>query len=342
MEQMPRPDLLRRMLDTALEATVVGSWSRPGFHWRARLWGWDELPTGAMAGRTVVVTGGTSGIGRAVAEACARAGASVGVVGRDRDRAQLAAQAIAAGAGADAGAVWAEEADMAAPAEVRRLAARIEERTSELHGLVHAAGLLSREQREAPDGTELTAAVHVLGPHRLTSRLQPMLEAAGRATVVWVSSGGMYTQRLDVDRLMAPDAYRGAAVYARAKRAQVVLAAEWGRRLRSAGVSCVAMHPGWVDTNALAEGLPAFAALTKPLLRTPAQGADTIVWLLAGAAGGDAPPAFWFDRRARGQYRWPGTKEGPGEAARLWEWCEARARADGSDGADGADGEVVA
>lgn len=212
---------------------------------------------------------------------------------------------------------------MAVPAEVEQLAARIGDRTTRLHGLVHAAGLLTRRRVDAPDGTELTAAVHVLGPHWLTARLRPLLEAAEPAAVVWVSSGGMYSERLDVGVLEAPDPYRGAAVYARAKRAQVVLAAEWGRRLQPVGVACFAMHPGWVDTGALTEGLPAFAAFAKPLLRTPAQGADTIVWLLRGAAGAGAAPAFWLDRRARGVYRWPGTRGRPGEAARLWEWCEA-------------------
>ena len=99
-----------------------------------------------------------------------------------------------------------------------------------------------------------------------------------------VSSGGMYTQPFDLDRLeMTPEAYRGTTAYARAKRAQVVLSHEWARRWGADGVASYASHPGWVDTPGLASGLPTFAKL-GPLLRTPGEGADTVVWLAAGGA----------------------------------------------------------
>ena len=99
-----------------------------------------------------------------------------------------------------------------------------------------------------------------------------------------VSSGGMYTERFDLDRLeMDPEHYDGVRAYARAKRAQVVLAREWSRRWSACGVASYAMHPGWVDTPGLASGLPSFTYL-GPLLRRPEEGADTAVWLAAGAA----------------------------------------------------------
>ena len=149
---------------------------------------------------------------------------------------------------------------------------------------MHAAGALSSTYRSAPTGEELTVATAVLAPFRLTWLLSPLLRRSGDATVVTVSSGGMYTQPFDLERLeMSPEAYRGSTAYARAKRAQVVLSHEWARRWRADGVASYACHPGWVDTPGLASGLPTFAKL-GPLLRTPAEGADTVVWLTAGGA----------------------------------------------------------
>ena len=111
--------------------------------------------------------------------------------------------------------------------------------------LVHAAGALYPTYRSAPDGGELTVATAVLAPFRLTWLLGPLLRRSGEANIVTVSSGGMYTQRFDLDRLeMPPDRYRGTTAYARAKRAQVVLSHEWARRWGPDGVASYASHPG--------------------------------------------------------------------------------------------------
>ena len=117
---------------------------------------------------------------------------------------------------------------------------------------------------------------------------------------------------------------------ARAKRAQVVLSHEWARRWSGDGVASYAAHPGWADTPGLASGLPSFAKL-GPLLRTPAQGADTVVWLAAGEARrpGLADPlveGFFHDRRRRSEHHVPWTVRGTGatDGAQLWEWCRSR------------------
>jgi dehydrogenase/reductase SDR family member 12 len=187
------------------------------------------------------------------------------------------------------------------------------------------------------DGFELTVATHVLGPFRLTWDLAPHLHRAGRSTIVTVSSGGMYTERFDLDRLeMDPAHYDGVRAYARAKRAQVVLAHEWSRRWSARGVTSYAMHPGWVDTPGLASGLPSFTLL-GPLLRRPEEGADTAVWLATGAARSPGTPngaarksvedGFWHDRRLRGEYYLPWTRPGDGldeQGRQLWDWCATR------------------
>jgi NAD(P)-dependent dehydrogenase (short-subunit alcohol dehydrogenase family) len=280
-----------------------------------------------MAGRTVVVTGATSGIGLAAAVHMARLGAAVHIVGRDGARARKARAAVEA---AGPGPVFVDLADMSDPRAVRALGRRLAGQHDQVDALVHAAGALARSYRATAEGTELTVATHVLGPYLLTAALAPNLGRAA-AAIVTVSSGGMYTQRFDLDRLeMASDGYDGAVAYARAKRAQVVLAEAWAARLAAAGVASYSMHPGWVDTPGLQAGLPRFWAVWRPLLRAPAEGADTVVWLAAGAAvdratGRRARSGFFHDRRPRAVQRFPVLRPTrPGDTDALLAWCEAR------------------
>ncbi len=319
---------LSAVVDGALEATVVGSFSRAGFAVRSRLEHW--APPAGLDGRVVVVTGASSGIGRAAALELARLGATLWLVGRDKGRIEATArEAREVGSGA---VVEPVELDVVDADAVRAFATRVVARHDRLHALVHAAGALFPTYRDAPGGGELTLATAVVAPFRLTWWLSPLLRRAPDATIVTVSSGGMYTQPFDLGHLeMTPETYRGTTAYARAKRAQVVLSHEWARRWGADGVASYASHPGWVDTPGLASGLPAFAKL-GPLLRTPAQGADTVVWLAAGGARSldaarPATEGFFHDRHRRSEYHLPWTARGsgPGDGPRLWEWCEARA-----------------
>lgn len=321
------PSPLPAIVDGVLEASVIGSFSRAGFAVRSRLERWAPPPD--LSGRVVVVTGASSGIGQAAAFELARLGATLWLVGRDAERtATTARRARELGTGAAVEPVVLDIVDADA---VDAFVTRIASLHTRLHALVHAAGALSATYRSAPTGEELTVATAVLAPFRLTWLLSPLLRRSGDATVVTVSSGGMYTQPFDLERLeMSPEAYRGSTAYARAKRAQVVLSHEWARRWRADGVASYSCHPGWVDTPGLASGLPTFAKL-GPLLRTPAEGADTVVWLTAGGARSAAvahptTEGFFHDRHRRGEYHLPWTARGTGprDGDRLWEWCQDR------------------
>jgi NAD(P)-dependent dehydrogenase (short-subunit alcohol dehydrogenase family) len=134
----------------------------------------------------------------------------------------------------------------------------------------------------------------------------------------------MYTQRLDLGDLeTAPDDYDGKVAYARAKRARVVLNHEWARRVPSTEIVSHAMHPGSAHTPGIVSGLPRFQPVMRPLLRTPEQGADTVVWLASTGEALGSTTSFWLDRRRRSEHRVPWTRGGDdGEAP--WTLCQER------------------
>jgi len=314
-----------RVVDEALEATVVGSFSSIGPALRSRTAGWTPPPR--LEGRTVLVTGATSGLGLATATGVARLGASVVLTARGHDRGERAVETVRREV-PDADVTYLL-ADMGEFDQVRGLAEEFLTDHDRLDVLIHNAGALSKERRESTSGLELTVASQVAGPFLLTGLLLPALEAAAPARVIQVSSGGMYTQRFDLGSLqMSPEVYDGTVAYARAKRAQLVLLHEWVRRSAGSGVSFHAMHPGWAATPGIRESLPGFARVMGPILRSADQGADTAVWLASAPAGVETTGGFWLDRRRRWEHKVPWTRLSEGDfddaGAELWACCAAR------------------
>lgn len=316
------------VLDKVLEATVVGSFSRLGYDVRSRLGHWDEPPS--MKGRSVLITGATSGLGQATATRLASLGATVRFVARDESRARLAQERIVDASGsADVGYLVADMADFDS---VRAVAARLAHELGVLDALVHNAGALTSERAMAPDGTEFTVASQLLGPFLLTSLLLPLLNRSDPGRVVTVASGGMYSQRFDLGGLeMSSEEYDGTTAYARVKRAQLVLNHEWACRVDPASVVFHAMHPGWADTPGVRSSLPRFHRVMRPLLRSSWQGADTIVWLAAAPEVTRTSGDFWLDRSRRWEHKLPWTRprDAATDQARLWDWCLSRTESPG-------------
>jgi NAD(P)-dependent dehydrogenase (short-subunit alcohol dehydrogenase family) len=207
---------------------------------------------------------------------------------------------------------------MGSLSSVREAAAAIRSSESRIDVLVDNAGAMFPERTIGPDGTEATLAVMVVGPFALEAQLLTLLRAAPSPQVIAMSSGGMYTQRLHVDDLQwEREPFSGPRAYARAKRAQVMLVREWARRLGGGEVVFNAMHPGWADTPGLSASLPGFRQAMSPILRTPAEGVDTLAWLAAGGAARRSG-RFFHDRRERPFDRVPGTRTDLGERRRLW------------------------
>jgi dehydrogenase/reductase SDR family member 12 len=311
---------LRQLADDALEITVVGSFSRLGYQARRRLYEWHDPLPGTLAGRTALVTGPTSGLGRATVGALASLGARVVLVGRDRERLSATAAELAQRHG-DAERFPVVVADMSSLAGVREAVAAIEASETRLDVLVDSAGAIHATRTVTEEGLEATFATMVVGPFVLISGLLPMLERGGGGRVITVVSGGMYGQALPLDDLgFERGDFNGTLAYARAKRAATALTREWGRRLRGRPVRVNAMHPGWADTPGLAVSLPGFHGLMGPLLRTPAQGIDTVTWLAADPRAGLPGGRLYLDRRSRPFDRLPSTRLS--SAQRRWLWDE--------------------
>ena len=312
-------------VDDVIESIVPLSFTRSGYALRSRLYGWTTPP--ALDGQTIVVTGATSGLVRDVAFSFAARKARVILVGRDRSRCERVADEIATaspGARTDIVVI-----DMASQVSIRDGAAVITGLTPRVDVLVHNAGAITQEWTSSPDGLEVTVAAQVVGPHLLTSLLLSSLEASGDGKVITVTSGGMYTWQFSLANLvMTPAEYDDVKAYARAKRAQVILAHAWANRGAHPTVRFVTMHPGWAATPGLAHALPAFYRVLRPFLRTPAQGADTVLWLAASPNSSLIDGALYFDRRPRSEHKLKRTRpvDADADQTSLWDWCATQVR----------------
>jgi dehydrogenase/reductase SDR family member 12 len=292
---------MQAAVDDLIDRLVAPSFSRIGYALRSP--GFEPLPR--LDGRTVVLTGPTSGIGKAAAAGFAELGASLVLVGRDRGRLEAVVREL------DLGSYRIEVADLSSLSDVQALADRLD--ASMVDVLVHNAGAMFDEHGRTSDGIERTLALNLVGPYLLTERLL-LGGLPADARVVLVSSGGMYAARVSLEDQRRADGYRPALAYARAKRGQVVLVEAWTSR-HPAGPTFHAMHPGWVDTPGVETSLPRFRQLVGPALRTPEEGADTILWLAGAEEPVAEPGGFWLDRRRRATHRIPRTRESEDERA---------------------------
>ena len=301
-------------LDWVMDKSLVLGYSRLGPTVRRAWWPDDPMP-GALAGRHVLVTGASGGLGLATARGVLRLGALVHLTGRDASRlARAREQLLHELPLAHVETHVSDVSDLAATAD---FAAGLAARVPRLHAIVHNAGVLPPQRTETREGHEMCLATHVLGPHVLTYALRESL-AGGR--VVIVTSGGAYSRRLDADdpEFTRGD-YSGVTAYARTKRMQLVLTELWARDLSADDVRVHAMHPGWAATPGVRDSLPRFSALTRSILRDPDEGADTAVWLTAttdpiGTGG------FWNDRRRRPTHYARIGVESPQDVQRFWDF----------------------
>ncbi len=304
----------------------LGGFTNLGYRLRAR--DFEPIDADNMTGNTVVITGATSGLGLAAASQLAELGARLVIVGRNPEKTQRVQDEIHASTGAD---ITHQIADLSSMAEVADLADRLLAAEPRIDVLINNAGVLFPERSTTAEGIERSLATNLLGHFILTNRLIPRLIESAPSRIINMSSGGMYSQRIAVDDLQFEDGeYTGTAAYARTKRGQVILTELWAEQLRGTGVVVNSMHPGWASTPGVADSLPGFNRLMGPLLRSPEQGADTMVWLAAAPEAADLSGQFLLDRTPRDTHMTARTRETPEERQLLWDRLEELSESVGS------------
>ncbi|MBK8014525.1 MAG: SDR family NAD(P)-dependent oxidoreductase [Deltaproteobacteria bacterium] len=307
--------MLKSIVHHLLDRSIYYAFDATGFDRHAAAFDPDDGAVD-LSGKVCLVTGANSGIGKATALSLARSNATVLLLCRSEARGLEAKRLIQAEAGHDR--VHVEVVDMARLRSVCDLADRLQGERIDV--LIHNAGALLSTRTMTEDGLETTWATHVAGPFLLTKRLIPRLATGAR--VIFVSSGGMYTQRLDLtDVAWHERPFDGVVAYAQAKRAQVILSELWAERLGDRAL-VAAMHPGWVNTPGVEQALPRFYRFTRNRLRTPAQGADTVIWLAKAPAARLESGRFWFDRKVASTHLMKRTKETESDRLGLWKLCE--------------------
>ncbi len=310
--------MLYSATDKLLDLLVVPGFSAVGYDLRKRWWDDDEPE---LSGHHYLISGASSGLGAAVCRQLAELGADVHMLVRDLEKGRDSKARIAEHSGSDRLHVW--QCDLEDLSSIRAFAQRFRAEVPTLRALVNNAGAMPPQRDQSVDGIELGFAINVAGPYLLTAELLEPLRRGGPSRVINVSSGGMYARRLDAEdpQLEREESYDPVSFYAHAKRCEVVLTELWEQREGDADLSFHSVHPGWADTPGVRDSLPRFRRLMSPVLRTPAQGADTISWLCWAVEPLERPGLFWHDREPRPIHRLPWTRESESDRQRLWNQC---------------------
>ena len=313
----PKLGTIKSIADSLILPGVL-SFSKLGYHNTQNQW---NPVSKSIKGQHIVITGATSGLGLASATQLAHLGAHLTLVARNKTKAQKVADDIKTRTGNTHIAL--EIADLSVMQEVVSLSKRLLKKGTPIDVLINNAGALLNPRQETSEGLEASFALLLLGPYILTTQLQPLLKLAGRnsvgrARIINVSSGGMYTKRLSLNNLESTKGkYSGSDAYARSKRALVITGEQWANEWADDSISVHNMHPGWAHTPGVEVGLPEFTKITKPILRTPQQGADTIVWLANATEVDKTSGLFWLDRMPHTTHLSDKTKETPEQRTKL-------------------------
>jgi NAD(P)-dependent dehydrogenase (short-subunit alcohol dehydrogenase family) len=273
-----------------------------------------------VAGRRVIITGATGGIGLAAAQELARRGALLSIVARSEARAAGAVAQIKA-AGGPATEVEVIYADLSSQASIRKLATEIVARHPKIDVLANNAGAVNSSRRLTEDGFELTWAVNHLAPFLLTNLLLERIRESAPARIITTSSGAHHGAQIPFDDVNAERGYRagGFSRYGQTKLANILFTTELARRLEGTGVTANCFHPGFVASgfNRNNGAFMAFGmTLARPFARSTTKGADTLVWLADQAEVSSETGGYFANRKRKLP---SGAAQDAAAALRLWE-----------------------
>jgi NAD(P)-dependent dehydrogenase (short-subunit alcohol dehydrogenase family) len=271
-----------------------------------------------MSGKTVLITGGTGGIGKATAIGLAALGARVAITGRNLGRAEAAAADIRGTTGNPN--VDAFGADLSSQVEVRRLAAEVLEAYTRLDVLINNVGGFWATRHVTADGLEHTFAVNHLAAYLLTNLLLARLKASAPARVVTVASNAQSLGKIDFEDLQGERRYSGQTAYNQSKLADVMFTYELARRLEGTGVTATVLHPGVVRTGFGSEDpsriFKLLVPLWRPFMKTPLDGATTSIYLASSPEVAGVTGMYFADSRPQTSNK---TSYDEAAAARLWQ-----------------------
>jgi len=272
-----------------------------------------------MTGKTVMITGANSGIGKATAMAIAGMGADVVMVCRDRGRGEQAKRDITAQGN---GGVELLIADLSSQEQIRRVAAELLSEERPLHVLVNNAGVTLNDRSETEDGIEATFAINHLGPFLLTNLLLDALKESAPSRVVTVSSAAHKFGGLDFDDINSQQKYGGMRVYGKSKLANILFTAELARRLEGTGVTANAAHPGPVASNFGRNNDGPMRVMVKmmaPFMRSPARGAESSIYLATSPDVEGVTGKYFFNSKETQPSK---AARNDADARRLWQVSE--------------------
>jgi NAD(P)-dependent dehydrogenase (short-subunit alcohol dehydrogenase family) len=273
-----------------------------------------------MKGKVVVITGATSGIGRAAAIALANMGAQIVILARDEVKGtEMVGEIGRRSINADAQLIRCDLADMGT---VRKAASEVLARNERVDVLVLNAGVIMGRRTLTEDGFEYTFGISHLAHFVLANLLLERLRESAPSRIVVTSSYSHMRGHMDFDDLMGEKAYRPFRAYGQAKLANVLLTFELARRLKRTGVTANCYHPGPTRTN-IGKGFGSLGAMVYPLagpFMLPAEkGADTLVYLASSPDVEGVTGRYFFERKV---IESSAESKDPEEARRLWEISE--------------------
>jgi len=303
----------------SFEILGLYDFTRYGYERKCKTWNPNDLNVD-LTGKVYIVTGANSGIGFATTKELAKRKATVWMICRNKQKGEEAMKTIEQDTGNNN--LRLAVVDVSRPTDIFRFAGDYVASKQRLDGLIHNAGGTEYERSVTPDGNEISFATNVLGPFLLTECLFPVLQRSAPSRVITVTSGGMYTVRMDVENLQSDRSkYMGLAAYSRSKRALWYLTEYWAnKKYANTGVTFNSMHPGWTRTPLVSNKLPSwFQSLP---LRTPEQGADTLLWLAISPTVLSASGMLWFDREpTRTDMPLARTQNKPQDIEALYQYC---------------------